>query len=144
MKIPTGTSSLRFSDRICPNSTRRVGAPGPIFAASTVAGAETVTVSTGSVDEGSVTVTVSVVATEDVLPLHPTARPARARSPAARSASVRPMRRILVARAERAGNRFLTVLHQMEKERRAGVASRLPAASIARTRNEWLPCLSPP
>jgi len=42
-----------------------------------------------------VTVTVLVVAAEDVLPLHPTARPARARSPAARSTSVRPMRRIL-------------------------------------------------
>jgi hypothetical protein len=32
----------------------------------------------------------------------------------------------------------------MEKERTAGVPSRLPAASIARTRKEWLPCLSPP
>jgi hypothetical protein len=47
----------------------------------------------------------------------------------------------LYAQSNRQG---ASVLHQMEKERRAGVASRLPAASIARTRNEWLPCLSPP
>ena len=32
----------------------------------------------------------------------------------------------------------------MVKERVAGVPSRFPAASMARTRKTWLPCFSPP
>jgi hypothetical protein len=69
-------------------------------------GAVIVTVPAGSVDAGPVTVTVSVTvsAGEDDLPVHPSASAKRARTPAAITACTRFMRRIL----SRARNEHVT------------------------------------
>jgi hypothetical protein len=102
----TYSPSRQLSDAMWPNWTCRLGAPGPIFAAMTLGGAVIVTASGGSVDLGSVTVTVPVTvsAGEEDFPLHPSASPQRARTPAAIRHCPRFMRRIL----PRARNELVT------------------------------------